>query len=491
MSARPNLVFFLSDQLRWDHVGAYGNDRIRTPRLDALAKESVLFRRAYCTQPVCTPSRGTIVTGLYPHNHGAVGNNVPLSREARTIAEMVDGYTTAYMGKWHLGDEIIAQHGFSEWLSTEEYKKHLSRPEYKTQNCSYYHFLRQNGFMPDKEVEGVATISRDFATRVPERFSKPAYVAAEASRFIAEHREDPFILFVTFLEPHPPYYSVYDDMYHPDWVDLPPCFDADLAGDKPSIYHLIRRYAYEHGRHQPLRDESDWRRLIARYWGATTLVDTYVGVVLDALRQNGVDERTVVAFTSDHGDMMGDFRMIQKGVIHDSASRVPMMVKIPSLTDSGLTIDEPVSQVDLVPTLLEAMGVSAGTPLDGKSLLPAIDGRADLSDNDVFVEWNLGKNAGEWATHFSGHTELDEAVRNATDADWRGIVSADGRKLVIHQAGEHELYDVNDDPLERTNLYHRADRQTEIAELRRRIVEWQAKTNDQMELPEPQSPDVR
>ena len=483
MRDKPNLVVFLSDQLRWDTIGAYGNRGIRTPRLDRLARESAFFERAYATQPVCTPARGSIVTGLYPHNHGCVGNNIPLAEEVPTIAEMADGYNTAYMGKWHLGDEMVAQHGFGTWISTEEYRGFVSRPEYGTLSCTYDGFLRKNGFRPDKEGNGFSAFSRDFATRVPEKYSKPAFVASEARRYIEQNRNEPFILFVTFLEPHPPYYSVFDDMYDPWEVDLPPNYDAVLTENMPSMYHLIRKYAYEVGRDEPLKTEEAWRRLIARYWGATCLVDKYVGSVIDSLEQNGLTDDTAVAFTSDHGDMMGDFRMMQKGVINDSASRVPLLIKIPGVTDGQVRIEKPVGQVDLVPTLLDAMGVTTTANMDGKSLLPAIEGREDLSNNDVFVEWSEGDKAGDWATHYENSPELADTVRTATTAEWRSIITADGWKLCINQTGEHELYNTSKDPYERRNCYGEMKDSGIVLELRRKLDAWQVDHGDTVELP--------
>lgn len=485
MNEKPNLLFIFTDQQRYDTVGPYGNPNIKTPNLDKLAESSAVFKRAYVAQPVCTPARATIMTGLYPHNHGCVGNNIILGDDVPTIAEMVSGYKTAYMGKWHLGDEMIRQHGFDEWISTEEYRGYVSDPEYRTLNCKYYDYFRSEGFMPDQEGEDYQTISRDFATRVPEVHSKPAFTAREADRFMKENRDKPFMLYVNFLEPHPPFFSVFDDMYDPDEVDLPANFGVELTDDKPSGYHLVRMYAREIGRHVPLKDERTWRKLIAHYWGAVSLVDKYTGKILDSLRENGLEDNTIVVFTSDHGEMMGDFKMIQKGVIHDSSSRVPLFIKIPGVTDNQVRIEEPVGHVDLVPTLLDAMGLETDAALDGKSLLPSIKKAEELKDNEVFIEWNEGiqGGGGKWKKRYEKVPELADKVRKATKTASRTIVTQDGWKLAANIGGEHELYNYIDDPYERVNLYFDGNHDAIIRKLRGRIDAWQRTAGDTLELP--------
>ena len=131
MPRRPNLLFIFTDEQRADTMRCYGNHYVRTPALDALADESFIFESAYVTQPVCTPSRSSIMTGLYPHTNGCVNNKIPLRAGTRTLAEFLpQEYATAYMGKWHLGDEIFAQHGFREWVGTEDhYRGTYSTPE--------------------------------------------------------------------------------------------------------------------------------------------------------------------------------------------------------------------------------------------------------------------------------------------------------------------------------------------------------------------------
>ena len=145
---KPNLLFIFTDQQRADTMRCYGNEYIDTPHLNALADKSFVFEKAYVSQPVCSPSRATMLCGLYPHTARVPACNVPLPREVQTVAEMVSSdYRCCYNGKWHLGDEIFPQHGFSEWVGTEDsYRRFFSRSERHAYRSAYHHFLVENGY---------------------------------------------------------------------------------------------------------------------------------------------------------------------------------------------------------------------------------------------------------------------------------------------------------------------------------------------------------
>ncbi|MEP7071068.1 MAG: sulfatase-like hydrolase/transferase, partial [Verrucomicrobiota bacterium] len=183
MPARPNLVVFLPDQQRADTLTPS-----IAPHLAKLAQESTVFERAFVTQPVCTPSRSSIMTGTWPHQNGCTHNSVALPRHLKCLPQLVEGYEAAYFGKWHLGRESEAQRGFQHWISTEG----LS---------DYSRFLLTQGYQPDC-TDG--SFSARFVSGLPEEISKPHFLAEHARRFIHENRHRPFILFVAFVEPHSP-----------------------------------------------------------------------------------------------------------------------------------------------------------------------------------------------------------------------------------------------------------------------------------------------
>ena len=183
----PNILLIITDQQRADTTACYGNSFVQAPNLNRLAAESVVFQNAYCTDPVCTPSRASIFTGLWPHTHGCIANNIALRPETKTIAESIgDSHRCAYYGKWHLGDELSAQHGFKEWLSIEDgiYRKYYSDPTELARRSDYHRFLIESGFLPDDTAsDGAEVFSREFSAVMAEPYTKATFLGDRASRF--------------------------------------------------------------------------------------------------------------------------------------------------------------------------------------------------------------------------------------------------------------------------------------------------------------------
>ncbi len=490
--ARPNLLFIYTDEQAARTMAAYGNELIDTPNLDRLATNSLVFDRAYVTQPVCTPSRSSILTGLYPHANGCTANNIPLPDDMQCLPELSDfsAYRTAHMGKWHLGDEVFAQHGFDEWVSVEDgYRAYYAQCRDRDRHCDYWHWLvDEHGVEPPQSPDGFNAFGRGLAARLPEELSKPAFLAERASRFLDETGDDPFLLFVNFLEPHMPFYGPRDDQYDRDSVPLPDNFDAVPGPDAP----LKLRLLHEHYRHAgisglPLRTEADWRRLIAQYWGLCSQVDTHVGSILDALAANGHADDTIVVFTSDHGDMMGSHQLVAKTVMYEEAVRVPMLLRVPSMPQARGHVEAPVSQIDLAPTLLDLLGHTVPSHLQGRSWRPALRDASTLHDEDVVIEWN-GADSGMMSArsrdlpgHLSHITSYAEASR-ALSAQLRTIITPTGWKFTCSPIGEHELYDLRDDPGETENLIGSESLRALVADLYERLLAWQVRTGDEARL---------
>ena len=486
---RPNLLFIYTDQQAYNTLAAYGNDRIQVPNLNRLADESVVVEQAYVTQPVCTLSRSSIPTGLYPHSTGCAKNNVPLPAETLCLPEMVrDGeYVTAHHGKWHLGDEIFAQHGFGEWRAVKDsYAPFYSAARDRGVRSSHHRFLMEHGFTPrNGEVFGNVEVAR-----LPEEFSRPAFLAREASRFIRENRSRPFILYVGFVEPHEPYVSQRDGQHAPRSVALPANFARPPTEEQPlkarATYSTLREAGYRVAAetHMPLRTDDDWRRIIAAYWGLCSLVDTHAGTILNTLDECGLRGRTVVVFTSDHGDMAGSHQLLAKTVMFEESVRVPLLIRLPRQR-RGWRLGGPVSQIDLVPTLLDLLGEKVPGRLQGKSLKPLLESPGSRHDEDVFIEWNgpntdfLGLETGPHTVPETMAAEITAERLQACITDpVRSIVTADGWKLNSSTVGEHELYDFNDDPGETTNLASRREHRSKMSGLQDRIRRWQERMVD-------------
>ena len=490
---KPNLLFLFTDEQRADTMAAYGNERIETPNLNRLASESTVFERAYVTQPVCTPSRSSILTGLWPHTNGCTENNIPLRRDTLCFPEMLSSgdYVSGYHGKWHLGDEIFAQHGFEHWRAIEDgYRGYYREGRDREARSTYCHWLIEKGLNP---ASGTA-FSRAEATRLPEQYGKPAYLAQEASQFIRENRNNPFVLFVNFLEPHMPFFGPRDDQHPPEEITLPGNFNNPPTEDQPLKTRVLQRGYHERGHGgEPLKTEADWRKLIARYWGLCSLVDTHVGTILRTLDECGLDDNTIVVYTSDHGDMMGSHRMLAKCTMFEEAARVPLLIRLPGQSE-GRRISGPVSQIDLVPSLLELMEQPIPSHLQGKSLKPLIRGDTDAVTEDVFVEWN-GPNSGLGGDPAGKVSAEDPLRRSPTRAQIeaavrdpvRTVLTRDGWKYNHSPLGEHELYNLKTDPLETKNLVRDPATQTLVQDLTDRIRRWQENTED----PAPILRDVR
>ena len=482
----PNLLFIYTDEQSFNTLAAYGNDQIEMPNLDRLAEQSMVFDRAYVSQPVCTASRSTILTGLYPHQSGMVENNTPLRPEIQCLPEMLAAdYATAHVGKWHLGDELFAQHGFSEWVSMEDgYTPHFTPGRDKETTSSYHDFLIEKGLRPREGTR----FGRGEAARFPEELGKPAFLAREASRFIRDNAHRPFVLYVNFLEPHMPFFGPRDDQYDPTEIPLPANF-AELDDSQP-LKARIFAAAYRELGHDgmSLQTPEQWQRMIANYWGLCSLIDTYTGTILDTLDDCGLGDNTIVVFTSDHGDMMGSHRLLAKCVMFEEAVRVPLLLRMPG-QKGGRRVRGPVSQIDLVPTLLDLLSQPLPGHLGGKSLRPLIEGDETSSDCDVFIEWN-GGNSGV-VGEGDGAFLVPSALRGAVSPDQvaeavadpvRTVVTPDGWKLNQSRRGDHELYNLTNDPGELSNLYGREDSRPVIADLRERIVQWQQRTGDAVDL---------
>ena len=316
--AKVNLLFIWTDEQRRDTLAAYGNRWIQTPHLNRLAEESFVFERGYVSQPVCTPSRATVLTGLWPHQHTCTANNIALPDTLPCLPELLhdSDYQTGYMGKWHLGDEIFGQHGFQEWVSIEDsYRKYYRAYRDKSRRSSYWYYLHELGYLPD-ETNGF--YSRNFASRLKIDHCKPKFLEKKAIEFLRRHQREPFMLYVNFLEPHMPFYGPLNDLYDPAALPLPPNFHDPLEDNEPLRYRQLRQNYINKGfGGQTLKTEQGWRILQARYYGLVTQVDRSVGAILAELERLHLAEHTIVVFTSDHGDMMASHQLLAKTVMYE------------------------------------------------------------------------------------------------------------------------------------------------------------------------------
>ena len=475
---KPNLLFIATDQQRADTMAVYGNKKIKTPNLNRLADQSFVFSQSYVTQPRCTPNRNSIMTGLYPHTTGVKGNNIPLPAEIPCFPEILDDpdFKTAHMGKWHLGDEVFAQHGFETWVSTEDgYTDYYSEGKDRNARSSYHHWLVDKGYKPGANNK----FSRGYAASLPIDHCKPKFLEEQACQFLEKNKNNPFILYMQFLEPHSPYTGPLNSWHHPENIDLPGNFDNALGDNDPLLYKLKRENLM-----QTYKNESDWRALIRKYWGLVSQVDLSVGAILDKLEKLGLADNTIVVFTSDHGDMMGSHKLVAKGVMYEEAIRIPFMIRIPFLSSLQTIINRQVSQIDIVPTLLDLMGKKIPDTLEGKSLVPVLNGKL-IPEDYIFIQWNPY----EWSEGIYSNlqsvieNEISEnEIKRVRTLSTRTVIAPDGWKLSLRDNDHSQLFNLNNDPLETTNLFTDHAYKDKISFLAKKIHEWQIKHNDQLKL---------
>jgi len=492
MAGNRNLVFIFSDQQRYDSMACYGNHWIDTPNLNALASRSFVFRNCYVSQAVCAASRGSIMTGLYPHTAGPVVNGMTLPPQVPCIAELVStDYLCGYQGKWHLGNALGAQHGFSHWVSAQGGPRELPAGQ-QPRSSDYAQHLIAQGFQPDIQAGGMVGFTAMKRSTLPEPFQMASFLGDRAAAFIEEHSESPFVLYVSCEEPHSPYGGPLQEMYDPAALPVGPAFLTKPQGGS-RLNRLKADYylQYLDGGGDPRNDpymtnlaaagedvttEGGWRALRAHYFANISLVDRMVGKITDALERTGLHENTAVVFTSDHGDLVGDHGLLEKRSFYEESARVPLLVSAPWLQDGQREIAGDIGQIDLVPTLLDLLGQAIPEHLQGESRLAVLEGEAVLQDNDVFIEGN-----GTGPSHPDRAMATPEIDRmNALS--WRSVVS--GRwKLNLCAGDQCELFNLATDPYEQTNLFNDSAQQDRISDLAARIRRWQHRTEDRAPLP--------
>jgi len=468
---KPNLIVFLTDQQRIDTLACYGNGNVHAPNLNRLASESVIFDRVYVTQPLCTPSRASLLTGMWPHSTGCTRNSVALDRRHLTFVELLQDrdYDSAYMGKWQLGDETKPQRGFRHWVSTEGIS-------------DYSRFLLSRGYIPDKPN---GTFSERAVSELPLEASKPKFLEQHACEFIEKHHQEPFILFVSFVEPHSPYNGPLNDEHGPDEVELDATALLPPSDNIPLRYRLMREWQQAEAVLDRKRlpkllffgiTPEEYRDMKRRYFGLVTMIDRSVGEMLLSLSRANLMDNTIIVYTSDHGDSLGAHHLFGKEVMFEEAARVPYFIRMPGL-QRGARIAHPVSHIDFLPTMMDLLGQAKPAQCVGRSLAPLLRGETMVPEN-VFIEWSPNRMKVVKGTSLGRRRAIKHAVEEST----RTVVMPDGWKLCLRDKDMNELYNLNRDPIEAENIYEKGDYAAIVDRGRDAIYRWQEEMDDSLKL---------
>ncbi len=460
---RPNVVFILTDDQRADALSCMGHPHLKTPNIDRLAEEGVLFKNHFCTTSLCSPSRASILGGLYAHAHGVVNNFTDYPRDLPTFPRQLqsEGYTTAYIGKWHMGEDDDSK-----------------RP-------GFDHFVTHRGQGKYFDTE--------FRTNDGEREVVPGYYTTVVTDMAIdwmegqEESEKPFLLMLGHKAPHSFYFpeKKYETAF--DHVRIPYPETAFQLDDKPKW--ITQRLGTWHGIYGPL---FDWRKefpdssasgmlhfenMVRAYWGTLLSVDDSVGRIYDYLYRTGELDNTLFIFTSDNGLLEGEHGMVDKRTGHDPSLRIPLVVRYPELVSPKMpkVIEEQTLTLDFAASILEICGAAPLPKTQGRSWKKLIS----EGDPDWRTSWYYEYN---YEVQFP-YTPNVRALR--TD-EWKYIRYPHGDGSPDkHMA---ELYNLKKDPDETKNLINEDRYQSLVVELREeldtRIKEANPDAEDVMPLDE-------
>ena len=495
MPERPNILFIMCDQLRQDYLSCYGHETLETPHIDSLAKRGVRFANAHCQAPLCGPSRASFYTGRYPSSHGVLGNEDATQLGERMLADYLAalGYRSAVVGKTHsqknlqdLGPVgLEAGPGFAARARCggfEPYEWHegLYPDPILPENQGYTQYLKSLGYPEDNPWDrransgidadgrlysGWALRSSGYPAAVMEAHSETAFLTRSAMSFIEESAGQPWCLHLSYIKPHWPVIAPapYHDLYGRDDIQA-----VVRSGDEKDTRHPVIRAFMELEYSRTYSREAVRDTVIPVYMGLIRQIDDHLGrlfAFLEARQQLG---STLIIFTSDHGDYLGDHWLGEKDLFHDPSVKIPLIVADPGRcadATRNTVCNEFVESVDIVPTVVEHAG---GTPcrerLEGRSLLPLLHG--------------VPAPDGDWRD--ATVSEIDYSERGARHIlgihpyRSRATMVRDGRWKYIHYQGfSPQLFDMVNDPQELEDLGECPGRAAVRTRMKGRIFEWQ------------------
>ena len=472
MPDHPNILFIFTDQHRLSAVGAYGPTPCKTPNIDRLAREGVLFERAYTVCPVCSPARGSVITGVYPHTHGITSNTGNPGCSVHELADRPEllsrrlesaGYSLGYSGKWHLGTDqntvfmmpttpaLPKDVGFEGQNFPGHGGGGFKYPEYKQ-------YLADNGWEHKIVTDLANTPGLIMAGELagPVESTVPYFLTENTLSLMEDfrHRDRPFFMWHNFWGPHGPYYATreYLDMY--EGVEIPPWPNFDWpARDIPGPHHHKL-----HPHHEEMGWEG-WAEIVKYYYAFATMIDDQIGRMVEYLEKTGLMDNTIIVFSADHGETTGSHGgLTDKGWHHfEETHRIPLIVRFPDGSHAGERRTEFAQTTDFFPTFLDMAGAPCDQkPLHGESLLPLIRGeRTDWRDAAV--------------TEFHGVNFVSMTQRTIRVGDL---------KYGYNVSGTDELYDLAADPNETVNHIDDPDYAEAAHMMRERLRQWMIETKD-------------
>ncbi|NED99563.1 sulfatase-like hydrolase/transferase [Phytoactinopolyspora halotolerans] len=469
-TTRPNILLICTDQQRFSALAAYDNPEIHTPHLDRLAGDGVLFENCYVQNPVCGPSRASLMTGRYVHAHGEWANGVALPAHERLFTrELADaGYDCGLVGKLHLA---ACHSGRTEQRLDDGFRVfRWAHDPYKGSSENAYHrWLKAS--RPDLYQAALDPDSPVTFDAMPTEAHYSRWIGNETIDYLRSGRDKdaPFCFIANFFDPHHGFGAPkeYLDRYDPDALSRPVTTPGELNG-KPEIYTEASEKSYAgHAKGFTEYSADELQQTKAAYYAMVSLVDDEVGRILQALDDEGLTDDTVVIFTSDHGEMLGDHQLMLKGpMMYEEAVRVPLLIRWPGTIPAGRRCADLVQWIDIAPTLFEAAGLATSRAHQGDSLLPVATGTGGWQR-----DWAL-------CEHRNSSHPYDPPVHTT-------MLRHDRWKIVVHHGDPAtsrrrtgELYDLSADPHELRNLWDHPAHAATRTSLQERLLDVLVATED-------------
>lgn len=477
-NTKMNLIVIKMDELRSDQLGYAGHPIVKTPNIDQFANEGVVFSNVYTVSPLCTPSRASFFTGKYTMQHGCKFVDMPNHMKAdqwsyiNTLRDK--GYVIGLAGKNHcFNDEYMEK--FFDYR--EEYshfgKMHGTFIKKDQEIYDYRHSEKRPDFKPSAPDHDGAILSEgliDGPLPFKEEECITYRIAEDGIRFLEENKDKPFFLHYSFPDPHwpnvvpEPYYS----MYNPDSCSLE---GTDINWQEHPFAHYVQSVSQGYDKYT----QADRQRILATMYGQITFCDKAIGMLLDKLKELGLDQNTIVVFTADHGNFGGRYGLIGKTkAFYDALVRIPLIISLPGV-EGGNTLNAQIENIDVMPTVMEFLGFEKAKRIKGRSFLSLIKGEsADHHRDVIFSEVGLPESPPdimskeEFEPYRKKRIEedgtswfLDYTVRGRS-----AMVKKDGWKYCFYTNDREELYNCNEDPLELENLAIRKEYADKLQEMR-------------------------
>jgi len=455
-SSRPNILFIMVDEMRWNAMSCAGNPIVKTPNLDRLAQLGTRFATAYTVAPICTPSRYSFFTSRYAHVHGSTDNQTPL-REPQVLLPTILkglGYETAISGKLHFIPANLDYDFDYFWSFANEGPGKL--PRWPEDLARKHPELKGRGIIPGSQPFPDDPLGQDLAKLAyPKEDTQTFWITDRALDYLRlRNKEKPFFLFVSYLDPHSPSHlpEPYFSMFDPKDMPVPTIPEA-IKKERPQVLKDPKGRA---GRHL-IDNEEIIRAMTASYYATVKMVDDEVGRLVKQVEADGLTDNTIILFTADHGNMLGDLGRWFKGVMYEGSSRIPLMIKAANASalaeqfNRGKVIGEIVENIDVMPTLCEMIGAPLPSQgIQGKSMVRLVSGSETKWKNRAFAERGS----------MMVRTAQYKLIKNFSKDIRRG-------------QGEYELYNLTKDPKEEHDLAKDPGCGKVVQELRAQLETWQ------------------